>query len=146
MPRRLVLSAIAVIGMLATACNNGSVTPVDPSTLPPDTSLLPPARAPELSFSEGITQLSGTNFHFFSTTATGTLYVAVPTIDPALTIGVGYGSPTPNGCDLGFLKDVTAGPDFVIREQNLPPGDYCVAIEDQHRVAPFTYTVQVWLP
>ena len=144
--RRVARSLLAalVVGLSLGACDNGSVTPVDPSTLPADTTLLPPSRAPEETFTGSISQLSGTNFHSFNVNTTSDLYVAIPVVTPSVMISVGLGSPTSNGCNLGFLKAVSAGPDFVIRQLGAVAGPYCIAIEDGGRVAPFSYTAQVW--
>ncbi|HEX4347529.1 MAG TPA: hypothetical protein VHZ73_08145 [Vicinamibacterales bacterium] len=143
--RKIAAAGLVALVLSAGACNNGSVTPVDPSTLPPDTTLLPPARTPEETFSASILELSGTNFHFFTVNTTSDVYVVVPTITPAVTLSIGIGTPTPEGCNLSFLKPgIVAGTNFVIRQLALPPGPYCVAVEDGVRVAPFSYTVQVW--
>ena len=142
--RKITVAALVAVGLCMTACDNGSVTPVDPSTLPPDTSQLPPSRTPEETFSSTIPQLNGTNFHFFTVKTTSDVYVVVPTVTPSVSISVGMGSPTDVGCDLAFLKPITAGPNFVIRQLGEPAGNYCIAVEDGNHVAPFSYTAQVW--
>lgn len=142
--RRIAVATLFALGLCMAACNNGSVTPANPSTLAPDTTLLPPSRTPEETFSSSITEQSGTNFHFFTVHTMSDVYVVVPTITPSVSISIGMGTPTDAGCDLGFLKSVTAGPDFVIRQLGEPAGPYCIAIEDGNRVAPFSYTAQVW--
>lgn len=142
--RILAAAALLALALGTAGCNNGSVTPVDPSTLPPDTTLLPPSRTPEETFNGTISTLSGTDFHPFTVNTTSDLYVAVPTITPAVQIYIGLGAPTPQGCSLGLFKKVAAGPNFVIRQVSELPGAYCLAVEDNDRIAPFSYTVQVW--
>ena len=142
--RKITLAALFALTLCMPACDNGSVTPVDPSTLPPDTTQLPPARAPEETFTASISELNGTNFHFFSLNTTSDVYVVIPTTTPSVIISVGIGTPASSGCSLAFLKPVTAGGNFIIRQTSVPQGQYCIAVEDGNHVAPFSYTAQVW--
>lgn len=145
---------VALVGVVATglACDFGSVTPAPTDPNAP-TGPVPPATAPSEVFTGSVAILSDTKFHNFTTLQTGDVSVTLAALAPSATtlapqVLVALGTPTPDGtrCDFdAHLVNFTGpGPNLVLPVVSIAAGTYCVGIEDQFRLAPFTYTVHVW--
>jgi hypothetical protein len=148
----LAFAVCACIGLCGAACNFGSVTPAPTDPNAP-TGPVPPATPPSETFSGTLAVPSDTVFHNFTVTQSGTVDVTLSALTPSTPkpgaqVLVGLGTPTPDGARCSFsnvlVKFVQAGPNLVLPEVPLSPGTYCVGVEDQFRIAPFTYTLNVW--
>jgi hypothetical protein len=152
--RKAVRTAIvAALACLTGACNIGGVTPPPDSSVPTFAPTPPslPTTPPTEVFS-GSLGLSATDFHYFTATQAGVIFVTLPALGPSATsrvlLGLGLPMADGTGCSLklpGLSAFAQAGPALAFPAlNNLGAGPYCVAIEDQFNEGPLTYTIQVW--
>ena len=69
-----------------------------------------------------------------------------PTATSVVMVGVGVPT-TDDGCSLGKVGLATwagAGPDLLFPQTIKDAGAYCLAVEDQFKQGPLTYTIRVW--
>ena len=144
-------AAVSVICVAAACTSGGSLNDPASATAPTSSSPTPPTGPPTETFS-GSLGLAGTNFHNFTTTQAGDIDVALPTTAPSTSsivlLGLGVQSADASGCTLKYSYLVVfakAGPGLALPAAvSLDPGAYCIAVEDQFRAGPLTYTVNVW--
>jgi hypothetical protein len=137
--KRMSAGRVAVVLLLLffEACGQPPVAPA--------TNTLPSTTATE-TFTGGIQIAFGTNFHFFSTSQRGAIYVQVAQMEPNRgVIFVGVGVPSPTGCLVLAKAVLKPAKTIGVQLPDQAAGDYCLAAEgNSDSIIPFTYTIYVW--